>query len=63
MIKSQHGDQPIKIEALEVPNICTIASTPVSKEIVHAMTSKCQVAADASLTATFQEHQGSVLME
>lgn len=61
-LKSQHDGQHVTIEALEVPTICTVTSPPVSDDIMQAMAAKCQVAADARLAATFQEHQGSVLI-
>ncbi|XP_077548006.1 uncharacterized protein LOC144160659 [Haemaphysalis longicornis] len=61
-LKSQHDGQRITIEALEVPNICNVTSPPVSEEILTSMAAKCQVAADARLSATFQEHQISVLI-
>ncbi|XP_077564690.1 uncharacterized protein LOC144180177 [Haemaphysalis longicornis] len=61
-LKSQHDGQNIRVEALEVPSICTITSPPVSKEIVRAKADQGQVAADARLAPTFRENQVSVLI-
>ncbi|XP_077536021.1 uncharacterized protein LOC144148344 [Haemaphysalis longicornis] len=61
-LKSQNDGQCTTLEALEVPNTCNVTSPPVSEEILKSMAAKCQDLADARLSATFQEHQISVLI-